>query len=91
MSSVDLLEREIGRLVAERQALHDLGAGRDQLEQNRLQLIRLQALLTKQVIESHLAARPSGRALGGLMRSAGLTQWPAQNLPRFVTDSSHSR
>ena len=59
MASVDLLEREISRLVAERQALHDLGAGRDQLEQNRLQLIRLQALLTKQVIESHLGAGPA--------------------------------
>lgn len=58
MTSVDQLEREIRMQVAEREALHERGASRDELEQNRLRLVRLQARLTKKLIESHLPVDP---------------------------------
>ena len=59
MASVAQIEREIRTVVAARQALHDRGAGRDELEQNRRRLARLEARLTRQLIESHLSADPA--------------------------------
>ena len=58
MASVEQLELAIRTLVSERQALRDLGAGRDELEDNRLGLVRLQGRLTKALIELHLPADP---------------------------------
>jgi hypothetical protein len=42
MSRVECIQEAVGRLVAERQALHARGAGRDELESNRLELVRRQ-------------------------------------------------
>ncbi len=59
MASVEELQQAIRTLVSERQALRDVGAGRDELEQNRLRLIRLQSRLTKELLERHFAADPA--------------------------------
>jgi hypothetical protein len=58
MASVERLELAIRRLVSERQALRELGAGWDELEENRLRLVRLQWCLAKALIELHLPADP---------------------------------
>ena len=42
------------RLVAERQALRDRGAGWDVLERNRLEIVRSQQELSRAAIASHL-------------------------------------
>ena len=42
------------RLVAERQTLRDRGASRDELERNRLEIVRSQQELNRAVIASHL-------------------------------------
>jgi hypothetical protein len=54
--SVEQLEEGIRGLVRERQALRDRGAGRSQLESNRLELVRLQWQYSYALIDSHLAA-----------------------------------
>jgi hypothetical protein len=61
MASVEQLQLAIGTLVSERQALRELGAGLDELEENRLRLVRLQWRLTKALIELHLPADPAIR------------------------------
>jgi hypothetical protein len=53
--SVEQLEEGIRRLVTERQALRGRGAGRSQLESNRLELVRLHWQYSYALIASHLA------------------------------------
>jgi hypothetical protein len=55
LCSVEQLEEGIRGLVTERQALRDRGAGRSQLESNRLELVRLQWQYSYALIGSHLA------------------------------------
>ena len=71
MASVEQLEQAIRELVSERQALRDVGADRNELEQNRLRLIRLQGRLTEELLERHLPADPgTGRGHGRARRRA---------------------
>jgi hypothetical protein len=59
MSSVECVEAVLRALVAERQAMRDRNAGRDELETNRLEVVRRQGQLSKALIDRnlHLADR----------------------------------
>ncbi len=71
MASVEQLEQAIRELVSERQALRDVGADRNELERNRLRLIRFQGRLTEELLERHLPADPgTGRGRGRARRRA---------------------
>jgi hypothetical protein len=50
MASVDCIQQAVRRLVAERQELHAREAGRDELESNRLELVRRQQDLARALI-----------------------------------------
>ena len=50
MASVDCIQQAVRRLVAERQELHARAAGRDELESNRLELVRRQHELARALI-----------------------------------------
>jgi hypothetical protein len=52
--NVKQLTDTLRRLVAKRQALRDHGAGRAELEHNRLEIVRRQQDLSQALIESHL-------------------------------------
>jgi hypothetical protein len=58
VASVERLESAIRTLVSERLALRELGAGRDELEENRRRLVRLQWRLARAQIKLHLPADP---------------------------------
>jgi hypothetical protein len=51
---IEQLMDTLRRLVAERQALRDRGASWDKLERNRLEIVRRQQELNREVIASHL-------------------------------------
>lgn len=53
MASVECLEATLRVLVAERQALHERGAGRGELETNRLRVVGRQQELSRALIERH--------------------------------------
>jgi hypothetical protein len=53
MPSVECLQAALRVLVAERQALHERGAGHDELETNRLQLVFRQQQLSRALIDRH--------------------------------------
>jgi hypothetical protein len=50
MGSVECIQQAVRRLVAERQNLHARDAGRDELESNRLELVRRQQDLARALI-----------------------------------------
>ena len=54
MASVEGLQEEVRSLVAERQALREREAGRDELESNRLEVARRQRQLSNALIERYL-------------------------------------
>jgi hypothetical protein len=60
MASVEVLREELRGLVAERQAMREREAGRDELESNRLELALRQRQLSHALIDRH--RRPAGRA-----------------------------
>ena len=60
MTSVEGLQEELRFLVAERQAMREREAGRDELESNRLKLAQGQRQLSHALIGRHL--RYAGRA-----------------------------
>jgi hypothetical protein len=53
MPSVECLQAALRVLVAERQALHERGAGHDALETNRLRLVGRQQELSRALIHRH--------------------------------------
>jgi hypothetical protein len=53
-SSVERLQTRIGDLCSERQRLRAAGAGEGELEQNRLEIARLQQELSRALIGRHL-------------------------------------
>ena len=59
LPTVESLSDEIRGVVYERQTLRAVGAGRDELECNRAELVRLQQELVSALIRRHL---PAGRA-----------------------------
>ena len=56
---VEVLQRQIGGLVGERQVLRAAAADRDALEQNRREIADLQQRLSLALIARHLAPTPS--------------------------------
>lgn len=54
MASVECIREALRTLVAERQALHERGAGREELESNRLELAGRQQQLSHALIDRHL-------------------------------------
>ena len=60
MTSVEGIEAAIRACTAQRQALREHGAGQAQLEQNRLELVRLHRRLARAWIDRHLSE--TGRA-----------------------------
>jgi hypothetical protein len=56
MTSVESLQAALRVLVAERQALHEHGAGAVELETNRLELVGRQQQLSQALIDRHRRA-----------------------------------
>ena len=56
MASLECLQEAVRILIAERQALHDRDASRDELESNRLELARRQQQVSHALIDRYLAA-----------------------------------
>lgn len=54
MASIECLQEAVRMIVAERQALRERNAGRDELESNRLELADRQRQLSHAVIERFL-------------------------------------
>ena len=56
LPTVESLSDEIRGVVYERQTLRAVGAGREELERNRSELVRLQQALVEALIRRHLPA-----------------------------------
>jgi hypothetical protein len=56
LPTVESLSDEIRGVVYERQTLRAVGAGREELERNRAELVRLQQELVNALIRRHLPA-----------------------------------
>jgi len=56
LPTVESLSDEIRGVVFERQTMRSVGAGRDELERNRTELVRLQQELVNALIRRHLPA-----------------------------------
>jgi hypothetical protein len=56
LPTVESLSEEIRGLVYERQTLRTVGAGTEELERNRVELVRAQQDLVKALIKRHLPA-----------------------------------
>jgi hypothetical protein len=50
---VEMLSRQLRELVLEQQKLHERGAGTDELERNRLDIVRAQWRLSHALIQAH--------------------------------------
>ena len=59
LPTVESLSEEIRGIVYELQTMRAVGAGREELERNRAELVRLQQELVSALIRRHL---PAGRA-----------------------------
>jgi hypothetical protein len=59
LPTVESLSDEIRGLVFERQTMRTIGAGAEELERNRVELVRAQQELVQALIRRHL---PAGRA-----------------------------
>ena len=59
LPNVESLSEEIRGLVYERQTLRSIGASRDELERNRVELVRVQQELVRALIQRYL---PTHRA-----------------------------
>jgi hypothetical protein len=64
MSSVECLQARLSVLVAERQALRDRNAGREELESNRLEVACRQRQLSQVLIDLHLRSTERDAAYG---------------------------
>lgn len=62
MASVECVQKAVRLVVAERQAMHARGADRDELESNRLQLVRRQQELSRALIARCLRRADSDAA-----------------------------
>jgi len=56
LPTVESLSEEIRGLVYERQTLRTVGAGAEELERNRVELVRAQQELVRALIKRHLPA-----------------------------------
>ena len=56
LPTVESLSEEIRGVVFERQTMRAVGAGREELERNRSELVRLQQELVKALIRRHIPA-----------------------------------
>jgi hypothetical protein len=56
LPTVESLSEEIRGIVYERQTMRAVGAGREELERNRAELVRLQQELVSALIRRHLPA-----------------------------------
>jgi hypothetical protein len=59
LPTVETLSDEVRGLVYERQTMRSVGAGADELERNRVELVRAQQELVEALIRRHL---PAGRS-----------------------------
>src|SRR5215213_6031428 len=76
-TTVESLSDEIRGVVYERQTLRSVGAGRDELERNRAELVRLQQELVHALIQRHLptnAAARTGYPVPGAVAVAQLVE-----------------
>jgi hypothetical protein len=56
LPTVESISDEIRGVVYERQTMRSVGAGREELERNRAELVRLQQALVNALIRRHLPA-----------------------------------
>jgi hypothetical protein len=89
MASVECLQEKLRGLVLQRQALRERDAGRDELESNRLELLRCHRQLSHVLIDRHFchprtAAPPQ-------TQSTTRTSEPAARLTPAATSSPSSR
>jgi hypothetical protein len=56
LPTVEILSDEVRGLVYERQTLRSVGAGAEELERNRVELVRAQQELVEALIRRHLPA-----------------------------------
>jgi hypothetical protein len=56
MARLECLQEAVRILIAERQALHDRDASRDELESNRLELAHRQQQISRALIDRYFAA-----------------------------------
>ena len=62
MASVDCLQNALRRLVAERQEMRERGAGRDELEANRIELGERERDLSRALIDRYAGAQGQAAA-----------------------------
>jgi len=71
MASVECIQDAVRMLVAERQALHERDAGREELESNRLELVGRQQQLSYALIDRHIRSVERNAACAHRNQSCG--------------------